>query len=36
MRWEELIPDEQWEEETRSDIESEKQRDRISKNARKR
>ena len=34
MRWDELIPEEQWDEENRSDVEFEKKRDRVSKDAR--
>ena len=33
VRWDELITDEHWDEETRSDIEFEKQRNKISKEA---
>ena len=36
VRWDELIPDDQREEENRSDVEFERQWDRISKDARKR
>ena len=35
MRWDKLIPDEPWDQENRSDVELEKQGDRISKDARK-
>ena len=33
VRWDKLIPDEHWDEETRSDIEFEKQRNKISEEA---
>ena len=36
VRWDELLPDDRWEEENMSDIEFESQRDTLSKDARKR